>query len=173
MARLEFRGRAPRHPATAVRDRRRESASAFQALTLALGLADRIAAANEERDRAQRHTIEEIGSLNVAYARFVPTAFLDLLGKSDVRDVALGDGIEREMTVLFSDVRSFTTISEALSPNETFGFINALLSRTGPVVRKHGGIVDKYVGDAIMALFPTATDERCARRSRCRKPLRR
>jgi class 3 adenylate cyclase len=130
-----------------------------QALTLALGLADRIAAANEERDRAQRHTIEEIGSLNVAYARFVPSTFLDLLGKSDVRDVQLGDGIEREMTVLFSDVRSFTTISETLSPNETFGFINTLLSRTGPVIRKYGGIVDKYVGDAIMALFPASVDD--------------
>lgn len=136
-----------------------EAGVAFQALTLALGLADRIALANEERDRAQRRTIEEISTLNVAYARFVPKTFLDLLGKSDVRDVRLGDGIEREMTVLFSDVRSFTTISEALSPAETFGFINGLLSRTGPVVREHGGIVDKYVGDAIMALFPGAADE--------------
>jgi class 3 adenylate cyclase len=136
-----------------------ELGTVFQALTLALGLADRIAAANEERDRAQRRTIEEISSLNVAYARFVPRAFLDLLGKDDVRDVSLGDGIEREMTVLFSDVRSFTTISEALTPNETFGFINGLLSRTGPVVREYGGIVDKYVGDAIMALFPRAADD--------------
>jgi class 3 adenylate cyclase len=136
-----------------------ELGTVFQALTLALGLADRIAAANEERDRAQRRTIEEISSLNVAYARFVPTAFLDLLGKRDVRDVALGDGVERELTVLFSDVRSFTTISEALTPGETFGFINDLLSRTGPVIREHGGIVDKYVGDAIMALFAGAVDE--------------
>jgi adenylate cyclase len=131
----------------------------FQALTLALGLADRIAAANEERDRARRRTIEEISTLNVAYARFVPRAFLDLLGKNDVRDVRLGDGVEREMTVLFSDVRSFTTISEALSPSDTFGFINGLLSRTGPVVREYGGIVDKYVGDAIMALFPGPADD--------------
>ena len=136
-----------------------ELGTAFQALTLALGLADRIAFANEERDRAQRHTIEEISTLNVAYSRFVPRAFLDLLGKDDVREVRLGDGIEREMTVLFSDVRSFTTISEALSPSETFGFINGLLSRTGPVVREYGGIVDKYVGDAIMALFPGPADD--------------
>jgi class 3 adenylate cyclase len=136
-----------------------ELGTVFQALTLALGLADRIAAANEERDRARRRTIDEISSLNVAYARFVPRAFLDLLGKDDVRDVNLGDGIERRMTVLFSDVRSFTSISESLSPNETFGFINGLLSRTGPVVREHGGIVDKYVGDAIMALFPRCADD--------------
>ena len=136
-----------------------EIGTVFQALTLALGLADRIAFANEERDRAQRRTIEEISTLNVAYSRFVPRTFLDLLGKDDVRDVRLGDGIERHMTVLFSDVRSFTSISESLSPNETFGFINGLLSRTGPVVREHGGIVDKYVGDAIMALFPRSADD--------------
>lgn len=136
-----------------------ETGSVFQALTLALGIADRIALANEERDRAQRHTIEQISSLNVAYARFVPRAFLELLGKSDVRDVALGDGIERDLTVLFSDVRSFTTLSEAMTPGETFGFINELLARTGPAVREHGGIVDKYVGDAIMALFPGPADE--------------
>ena len=143
-----------------------ELGTVFQALTLALGLADRIAAANEERDRAQRRTIDEISSLNVAYARFVPRTFLDLLGSDDVRDVRLGDGVEREMTVLFSDVRSFTTISEALSPNETFGFINGLLSRTGPVVREYGGIVDKYVGDAIMALFPAFGRRRRARGDR-------
>jgi adenylate cyclase len=136
-----------------------ELGSAFQALTLALGIADRIAAANEERDRAQRHTIEEITALNVAYARFVPREFLELLGKDDVRDVALGDGVEREMTVLFTDVRSFTTLSEAMTPGQTFGFINELLERTGPAVREHGGIVDKYVGDAIMALFPQSADD--------------
>jgi len=136
-----------------------ELGSTFQALTLALGIADRIAAANEERDRAQRHTISEITALNVAYARFVPREFLELLGKDDVRDVALGDGVEREMTVLFTDVRSFTTLSEAMTPGQTFGFINELLERTGPAVREHGGIVDKYVGDAIMALFPRAADD--------------
>lgn len=136
-----------------------EIGSAFQAVTLALGLADRIAVATEERDRAQRRTIEEIGSLNVAYARFVPREFLELLGKTDVREVALGDGIEREMTVLFTDVRSFTSLSEAMSPIATFGFINELLERTGPAVREHGGIVDKYVGDAIMALFPRSADD--------------
>jgi class 3 adenylate cyclase len=136
-----------------------ELGSAFQAVTLALGLADRIAAANEERDRAQRRTIEEIGSLNVAYARFVPQEFLELLGKRDVRQVRLGEGIERDMTVLFTDVRSFTTLSETMTPGQTFGFINELLERTGPAVREHGGIVDKYVGDAIMALFPRSADD--------------
>jgi class 3 adenylate cyclase len=134
----------------------------FQALTLALGLADRITVANEERDRSQRRTIEETTSLNVAYARFVPRSFLELLGKTDIRDVALGDQVQQTMTVFFSDVRSFTTLSEAMTPAETFGFINGLLSRTGPIVREHSGIIDKYIGDAIMALFPRSADDALA-----------
>jgi len=134
----------------------------FQALTLALGLADRIQVANEERDRSQRRTIEETTSLNVAYARFVPRTFLEFLGKIDIRDVALGDQVQRTMTVFFSDVRSFTTLSEAMTPAETFAFINGLLSRTGPIVREHAGIIDKYIGDAIMALFPRCADDAIA-----------
>lgn len=136
-----------------------ETGAVFQALILALGLADRIAAANEERDRTQRRAIEEMRSLNVAFARFVPQAFLELLGKRDVREVALGDQVQREMTILFSDIRSFTTLSEGMSPSETFGFLNGYLSRTGPIVREHGGLIDKYVGDAIMALFPRGPDD--------------
>jgi class 3 adenylate cyclase len=134
----------------------------FQALALALGIADRIQVANEERDRTQRHALEETTSLNVAYARFVPRTFLELLGKTDIRDVALGDQVARTMTIFFSDVRSFTTLSEAMTPAETFGFINGLLSRTGPIVREHNGIIDKYIGDAIMALFPRSADDALA-----------
>lgn len=127
---------------------------AFEAVALALGIADRIRHANEERDLAQKEIIEETRSLNVAYARFVPKAFLELLGKSDIRDVRLGESTQREMTVLFSDIRSFTMISERLTPRENFEFLNAYLQRVGPIVRQHGGVVDKYIGDAIMGLFP-------------------
>ena len=131
-----------------------EVGTAFEALTLALGVADRIASANEERDRERLGRIEEQRSLTASYARFVPEAFLRMLGKADVRSVDLGDRASRRTTVLFTDVRSFSTLSEAIAPDETFGFVNELLSRTGPIIRAHNGIVDKYIGDAIMALFP-------------------
>ncbi|HMX34425.1 MAG TPA: adenylate/guanylate cyclase domain-containing protein, partial [Leptospiraceae bacterium] len=45
-------------------------------------------------------------------------------------------------------------ISESLSPSENFGFINSYLETMGPIIRKHNGFIDKYIGDAIMALFP-------------------
>jgi adenylate cyclase len=85
----------------------------------------------------------------------------DLLGKvvSPVvaaellrKDVTLG-GEEREVTVLFSDVRNFTTMCEALAPQEVLGILNRYFTRMSAIVEAHGGVVDKYVGDAIMALF--------------------
>jgi class 3 adenylate cyclase len=62
------------------------------------------------------------------------------------------------MSILFSDIRSFTTLSESMMPDENFAFINAYLERMGPVIRDHNGFIDKYIGDAIMALFKNADD---------------
>jgi two-component system sensor histidine kinase ChiS len=66
------------------------------------------------------------------------------------------------MTVLFSDIRSFTSLSEGMSPRENFNFINAYLGRMSPIVKAHGGFVDKYIGDAVMALFPNSPDDALA-----------
>jgi class 3 adenylate cyclase len=92
--------------------------------------------------------------LNAAYYRFVPKEFLSLLGKDDILSVQIGDQVQREMTVLFADVRGFTSMSERMSPQENFAFVNLLLGRIGPLIRAHHGFIDKYLGDGIMALFP-------------------
>jgi two-component system sensor histidine kinase ChiS len=63
------------------------------------------------------------------------------------------------MTILFSDIRGFTTLSESMSPEENFKFLNSYLSRIGPEIRAHNGFIDKYIGDAIMALFPENPDD--------------
>ncbi|MFL6530983.1 MAG: adenylate/guanylate cyclase domain-containing protein, partial [Chthoniobacterales bacterium] len=68
------------------------------------------------------------------------------------KDVVLG-GEEREVTVLFSDLRAFTTMSERLSPHDMVAILNRYFTRMSAIVEKHGGVVDKYVGDALMALF--------------------
>jgi adenylate cyclase len=68
------------------------------------------------------------------------------------KDVALG-GEEREVTVLFSDLRNFAGLSEKLGPQEMLGILNYYFTRMGAIVEKHGGVVDKYIGDALMALF--------------------
>ena len=94
-----------------------------------------------------------------AFARFVPKQFLTHLGKDSVLDVSLGDAVQRDMTVLFSDIRSFTAISEQMSPRENMAYLNDYMRVVGPVIRQNGGFIDKYIGDAVMALFPRSADD--------------
>jgi class 3 adenylate cyclase len=122
-------------------------AFAVDAVFLALALSDR---AREDHER--------IGRLHQAGSRFVPFEFLAALGRRELSEVARGDQIERRMTVFFSDVRSFTTLVEGMSPQETIGFVNAYLGVMEPPITRAGGFIDKYIGDAVMALFESADD---------------
>ena len=112
---------------------------------------------NELLARIKTHI--RLAKINAAYGRFVPHDFLRFLGHESIVDVRLGDQIQKEMTVLFSDIRSFTAISEGMTPQENFSFLNSYLSRVSPVIRAHQGFIDKYIGDAIMALFPESADD--------------
>jgi len=89
-----------------------------------------------------------------AFLRFVPREFLDTLQKKSLSEVKLGDHVQRDMTVFFSDIRDFTMLSEQMTPQENFKFLNSYLKNVNPIVRAHKGFIDKYIGDAIMALFP-------------------
>ncbi|MBK8396870.1 MAG: adenylate/guanylate cyclase domain-containing protein [Leptospiraceae bacterium] len=96
---------------------------------------------------------------NEAYSRFVPVEFLKYLNKKSIIDIQLGDQMQREMAVLFSDIRSFTDLSERLTPKENFNFLNSYLKRVSPVIQKNNGFIDKYIGDSIMALFPGRVED--------------
>jgi len=114
-----------------------------------------------ERKKAETERIrftDELFQLNKAYERFVPNQFLEFLEKSSIIDVKLGDQVQLEMSVLFSDIRDFTTLSESMTPEENFRFINSYLSRMEPLINKNNGFIDKYIGDAIMALFSGEAD---------------
>jgi class 3 adenylate cyclase len=97
--------------------------------------------------------IANISKMNEAYFRFVPKQFLDILGKSSITEIHLGDQVQKEMSVLFTDIRSFTALSEEMTPKETFDFLNEYLSLMEPVISRNHGFIDKYIGDSIMALF--------------------
>jgi len=100
----------------------------------------------------------KMAELNKAYERFVPRQFLQYLDKSSIIDVKLGDQVQLEMSVLFSDIRDFTALSEKMTPQDNFKFINSYLSRLEPAITEHHGFIDKYIGDAIMALFSGEAD---------------
>jgi PAS domain S-box-containing protein len=103
--------------------------------------------------------LQKESELTRAASRFVPNQFLSLLGHQSIVDVKLGEAVQQEMTVLFSDIRSFTTISEGMTPQDNFQFINAFLSRMEPAIVENNGFIDKYIGDAIMALFGGSADD--------------
>ena len=90
---------------------------------------------------------------NQAFFRFVPTEFVQILGKDNAVDINAGESNVLRMSVLFSDIRSFTTISEDMTPSEVLDFVNSYLEVMEPVIHDHGGFIDKYLGDGIMALF--------------------
>jgi class 3 adenylate cyclase/GAF domain-containing protein len=102
---------------------------------------------------------EDLNSLNHSYERFLPKEFLKQIGKGDVRNINKGDSSMKKMCVLFTDIRNFTTLTENMSPNESFSFINEILSYLSPVISNNNGFVDKFVGDCIMALFPHEIDD--------------
>jgi two-component system sensor histidine kinase ChiS len=95
-----------------------------------------------------------VASVSRAVKSFIPKEFLEHLSKTDLVDLRLGDHAKKEMTIFFSDIRAFTQLSEGLTVEENFAFINSYLARVVPIIKENGGFVDKYVGDGIMALFP-------------------
>ncbi len=107
---------------------------------------------------AHQQALTLLQQTETAYGRLVPHQLLNLLEVKSIVDVKLGDQVERKMTIMFSDIRDFTPLSESMTPAENFEFINSYLSQMEPVISKHRGIIDKYIGDAIMALFAHGAD---------------
>jgi len=128
--------------------------SAVEVVLLSLALADKINIWRNEKEAAQKQVIDREREMNRAFQLFVPQKFLELAGETDFTKLTLGKSTTRDVTILFSDIRGFTTLSESMPPEQNFKFLNSYLSRMGPIIRAHGGFIDKFIGDAIMALFP-------------------
>ena len=117
-------------------------------------------------DSPDFHRADELGQLTRSFQNM--TAGLserdkvrDLLGKvtspAIAAELTRGEltfgGEEKKVTILFSDLRDFTALSEQLTPPQLLEILNAYFTRMSRVVDTHGGVIDKYIGDAIMALF--------------------
>ncbi|MEG4800315.1 ATP-binding protein [Microcoleus sp. ARI1-B5] len=100
-----------------------------------------------------------LSQTNSAYGRFFPDAFLDFLKKESIVDIQLGNHVTKQMAVMFSDIRSFTALSETMTPQENFDFVNAYLREVSPKIREHHGFIVKYLGDGMMAVFPNGADD--------------
>jgi class 3 adenylate cyclase len=100
----------------------------------------------------------ELGGLHRAASRFVPVEFLELLDKGSLDKVARGDQIELDMSVLFADIRGFTTMAEAKGAASTFALINRYLGHVEPEIHRQGGFINDFAGDGIMALFHRGAD---------------
>ena len=84
------------------------------------------------------------------FTRFISPEMVDqLIATQDINSL----NKRTNLTVLFSDIRGFTTLSEKLSPEQVVGLLNPYLEAMTAIIYKHGGTVDKYEGDAIMAFF--------------------
>lgn len=103
-------------------------------------------------------SFEEKNRTEQFYYKFVPEKFREYLGKENFTDLTLGDASSRELTVLFCDIRSFSINSEIMTAKENFAFVNTIYGKAGPIIREHNGFVDKYIGDAVMALFEKPDD---------------
>ena len=106
---------------------------------------------------------DEAMRLNQTFRKFVPKQFVDHLAKhgSDGSDtLELGRADEDELAILFSDIRGFTSLSEQMSPQELMNFLNSYFLRMNEPIHKNNGFIDKFIGDAVMALFdnPTGTN---------------
>ncbi len=109
---------------------------------------------NEILEQTVQERTQQLSLMNQSLSRFVPDEFLDFLQKKSITEVNLGDHVSTEMTVLFSDIRAFTTLSESMTPQQNFNFVNTYFSKISPVIREHGGMIVKYLGDGMMAIFP-------------------
>ena len=101
----------------------------------------------KEREEAMRRVYEVTG-------KFVPYEFIASLGHKVITDIKLGDQVEKIVTVLFSDIRDYTSFSERMTPEENFRFVSSFNERMGPIIKRNNGFVNQYLGDSIMAIFP-------------------
>jgi class 3 adenylate cyclase len=108
-----------------------------------------------EREEAMRRVYE-------ITAKFVPYEFIGSLGHKLITEVKLGDQVEKNVTVLFTDIRDYTSLSEQMTPEENFRFVSSYNERMGPIIRDNNGFINQYLGDAIMALFPESAEKSLA-----------
>lgn len=108
-------------------------------------------------DTKRRREQQEKEKIKNAFKQYVMPAIIDELLR-DPSKLKLG-GEKKHLSILFTDIKDFSTISEHLSPEQLVGFLNEYLTKMTDIILENHGVVDKYIGDAIMAFWGAPVDE--------------
>jgi adenylate cyclase len=137
-----------------VRAKRAEDESRALTRNLEQALAaQRKANAELKTARIELAETQAVAMMTRAFEKFVPKQFLQRIAKDGLENLKPGNVQANSITTLFSDIRSFTTISEGMTPQALFAFLNEYLAQMQGPIDHFGGFIDKFIGDAIMALF--------------------
>ncbi len=123
-----------------------EKVLGFASFWLSIFLTITIALHYRSLDQAVRETRD-------VFERFVPPAYLRRIAAKGLQSIRLGEADQQDVTVLCCDIRGFTPLSERMEPSHLISFVNQLLERFTKVVTRHQGIIDKYLGDAVLCIF--------------------
>jgi adenylate cyclase len=96
---------------------------------------------------------DEAQRLHQTFQKFVPRQFVEHFAKGGADSLALGYADEDEVAIMFCDIRGFTRLSEQMSPQQLMNFLNSYFTRMNAPIHDNFGFIDKFIGDAIMALF--------------------
>ncbi|MCG8480462.1 MAG: GAF domain-containing protein [Spirochaetales bacterium] len=90
-----------------------------------------------------------------AFELFVPRKYLERVSRDGIENIRLGYTARASATVLFLDIRSFTSLAEDMNPEGVSRFLNSYFADMNAIVSRHGGVIDKFIGDGFMAMFDT------------------
>ena len=106
-----------------------------------------------QNERAVERQRRELEQTNEVFKRFVPDPFLKRIATEGLTEIVIGQADEVEVTILFSDIRGFTSLAESMSCTALLAMLNSYFSALSAPIHQLGGFIDKFIGDAIMAIF--------------------
>jgi adenylate cyclase len=124
-------------------------------LALSISLAQKF---NDSLYQLEKLT-QKLQERNRIFQLFVPKRYVDRIAKGDMNSIRVGNAEEAIITTLFTDIRGFTTFAEANTPRGVFLFLNEYFNNMSNCIEKYEGFIDKYIGDAIMAVFDSPNVE--------------
>ena len=106
-----------------------------------------------EREKYYQDKADEARLLSQTFQKFVPRQFVDHFARHGRFSLELGHADEDDVAILFCDIRGFTGLSERMPPKDLMRFLNSYFLRMNAPIHQNKGFIDKFIGDAIMALF--------------------